>query len=472
MTNLLRKFPNDKIPPDIIKAKGVYYYLKDGTKLLDTTAGWTSYATLGFSNDRINAAMIKQMEKFTHIDYNIWNNPLIEELAEILIKNSTNGLDKVYFGGTSGSDAIDAAMKLSYQIQHDSGNKNKKFYISRVQSFNGATLHAMSVSDLPILKIYDDLLPKGIHKISQHNPFARCKFDKSKNSCVCGKHYKECMGKFKNEKDEEYLSRQLIELEQKIEELGAENICAFIGETQLGSLVGDVTPLKDYWSKIYQICSKNKIHVILDEVYCGMGRSGKIFNYSWYNFAPDFVVVGKNMTSGHAPLSAIITKSDFQDIIANGSGRIQLGHTFQGYSLGIAACYELMKIIESENLMDRVLKKGNYMMKVLNEELSDNPFFGNIRGRGYQFSIEHITNNNPKFALLLQEEMKKEKIIINSKWHRTSFVPSYIISDEEIDKVLSCFVKNFKKIQSNWRELENTEISGISKSMGAIEQNK
>ncbi len=473
MTNILRKFPNDQLPPEITKAEGVYYYLKNGKKLLDTTSGWTSYATLGFSNKRINDAMIKQMEKFTHIDFNIWNNPMLENLSEKLINHATNGLDKVYFGGTSGSDAVDAAMKLSYQVHFDSGRKNKKLYISRVQSFNGATLHAMSVSDLPILKIYDGLLPKGIHKISQHNPYADCKFDIKNNVCECKKHYSSCMGKFKNENDEEYLSRQLDELESKINEIGSENICAFIGETQLGSLVGDVPPLKDYWSKVYEICSKNNIHVILDEVYCGMGRSGKIFNYSWYDFSPDFVCVGKNMTSGHAPLSAIITKSKFQDIIAKGSGRIQLGHTFQGYSLGVAACYELMNIIEEDKLMDKVSEKGAYMIDTLKNELKENPFYKNIRGKGFAFSLEHQTSNNPKFGILLQQIMKeKYDIIINSKWHRTSFVPSFIINDKEIDKFLSLFIKTFKEIQSDWTKLQNTNIDGVSKSMGAVEENK
>jgi len=185
MTNILRKFPNDQLPPEITRAEGVYYYLKNGKKLLDTTSGWTSYATLGFSNKRINDAMIKQMEKFTHIDFNIWNNPMLENLAEKLINHATNGLDKVYFGGTSGSDAVDAAMKLSYQVHFDSGKKNKKFFISRVQSFNGATLHAMSVSDLPILKIYDDLLPRGIHKITQHNPYADCKMELKNDTVDC-----------------------------------------------------------------------------------------------------------------------------------------------------------------------------------------------------------------------------------------------------------------------------------------------
>ena len=120
------------------------------------------------------------MKKFAHIDYNVWKNEKIEKLAEKLLKYARKGIDRVYFGGTSGSDAIDAAMKLSYQIHHDSGNKNKISYISRHQSFNGATLHAMSVSELPILKIYEPLFPKNVHRISQHNEFKSCQYDLKK----------------------------------------------------------------------------------------------------------------------------------------------------------------------------------------------------------------------------------------------------------------------------------------------------
>ena len=142
------------------------------------------------------------------------------------------------------------------------------------------------------------------------------------------------------------------------------------------------------------------------------------------NFSPDFVCVGKNMTSGHTPLSAVITKSKFQDIIANGSGRIQLGHTFQGYSLGIAACNALIDVLDEENILERIQNKGEYMRKVLYQELGKNPFFKNIRGRGFMFAIEHSTDNNQLFGINLQKTMKDDhNIIINSKWHRTSFIP-------------------------------------------------
>lgn len=472
MSKILKKFPNDVDPPIVKKSKGIYIILKNNKKYLDVTSGWTSYATLGLSNSRLIKSMTNQMKKFAHIDYNVWKNEKIEVLADKLLKYANNGIDRVYFGGTSGSDAIDAAMKLSYQIHHDSGNKKKISFISRHQSFNGATLHAMSVSELPILKIYEPLFPKNIHRISQHNEFKDCLFDIKKKKCECGKNFRSCMGKMKHENYTSYTERCAKELEEKILKIGPKNVAAFIGETQLGSLVGDVPPSKNYWKKISEVCKKYDVHLILDEVYSGMGRSGKMFNYLWDNFSPDFVCMGKNMTSGHAPLSAILTKSKFEKIIAKGSGRIQLGHTFQGFSTGIAACYELMRIIEEKNLLQRIQTKGNYMMKVLGEELKNEKFFQNVRGRGYGFSVEHNSEYNHILALKIQERMKeKYKIIVNSKWHRTSFVPSFLISDKEIEILLGSFIDTFKILSKTTLD-NNFSLKKISKSMGGIKVGK
>ena len=289
MTNILKKFPNDPLPPTVAKADGPYIYLKDGTKYLDATSGWTSYATLGFSHPKIIEAIKKQMSKFTHVDYNIWNNPMIEDLANKIINYSTNGLDQIYFGGTSGSDSVEAAMKLSYQIHHDSGKKNKKNYIARIESFSGATLQGMSVSDLPPLKIFDPLMPSNVVRVSQHNPYTDCLYNSKTRSCECGKDSTKCMGLLKNESIEEYIDRNIKEIEEAILNIGPDNLCAFVGETQLGSLIGDIPAAKGYWEKIGQLAKKYNFHIILDEVYCGMGRSGKLFSYSWDNFSPDFV---------------------------------------------------------------------------------------------------------------------------------------------------------------------------------------
>ena len=203
-----------------------------------------------------------------------------------------------------------------------------------------------------------------------------------------------------------------------------------------------------------------------------MGRSGKLFNYSWDNVSPDFVCIAKSMTSGHVPISAIVTKSKFQDVIAKGTGRIQIGHTFQGHSVGVAACMALMDVIEKENLLSRVSVKGEYMKKVLQTELGKNPFFKNIRGRGYIFSLEHKCSNNHLFSLQLQKKMKEDyKIIINSKWHRTSFVPPFILSDSEIDLIIEKFIFSFKHISSNWNSYKDkANLGSVSGSMGGVKK--
>lgn len=445
MKYLFKKFPNQKLPRKVIRTANHYYFLDKGEKILDFTSGWTGYANLGFLHPRLVKVTKEQLKKFSHIDYNIWQNSQAEVLAKKIIKTSNTRLDKVYFSGNSGSEAVEAAMKLSYQVQRDQGYKNKYIFISRVQSFHGSTLQAMSVSDIPIMDIYKKLTPFNIQKISQHNSFAKCKFDLKKNRCVCKKHYSNCMGKLKFESDENYTKRCVDELENKIKKIGAENICAFIGETQLGSLVGDVPPNKNYWKLIEKICKKNNIHIILDEVYNGFGRSGKLFNFEWDNFTPDFVCIGKNTTSGIAPLSAVITHSKFERIIKKGLGRIIGGHTFQGFSLGIAVCLESLKIYHEEKIFDKVNSESNYIINVLKNELKKLDTFANIKGRGFGISVEHNSKNNSKFSSYIFNTMfKKFKILVNSKFHRTSITPSLNMPRNKIDQFLDCFIKTFE----------------------------
>tara|TARA_B110000977_G_scaffold201844_1_gene299214 strand:+ start:7633 stop:9006 length:1374 start_codon:yes stop_codon:yes gene_type:complete len=442
---VLRKFPLLNEPDEVIKTKDTFYYLKNGKKILDSTSGWTTYATLGFNNKRILNSIIKQSKKFCHIDYNIWNNGNLNNLAKKLIGYSSKELDRVYFSGNSGSEAIEAAMKLSYQIHFNNGDKKKTNYIGRVQSFHGATLQAISVSELPFLDIFENISPKNVYKIHQHNFYKVCDWDKSKNKCACKNKPSTCTGKFKDEKISEYLERSVKYLEEKIIEVGSDKIAAFIGETQLASLVGDVPPLKNYWKKISLICKKNNIHLIMDEVYCGMGRSGKMYNYMWDDFEPDFVCLGKNTTSGHIPFSFVLTKSKFEEVIGKGIGRIRIGHTFQGFALGVAACEEYLDIIKEKKLLKRVNKIGSYMRKILSDELHNHEYFDNIRGRGLMFSLQHKTQNNDKFSKLIYEKMLFDfNILTNCKFHRTSFTPSFTISKNNVDYILDSYLKSFK----------------------------
>ena len=448
MTHLLKKFPNDPPRPYVVKGEGIYVHLEDGRRLLDATAGWTSYAVLGFSKREVLDAMKVQMEKFCHVDFNIWGNRQLEELAELVLSRAPAGLDKVYFGGTSGSDAIEAAMKLSYHVHHDSGKPEKTGFISREQSYSGATLQAMSMSELPILKMYEPLYPQNRGRISQHNPL---------------------LGRRPEESLDDYARRGARELEDKILEMGSERVAAFVGETMLGSIVGDVPPVPNYWKYIREVCDKYDVHIILDEVYCGMGRSGRVFCCDWDDFRPDFVCIGKNFAAGYAPLSAVITNSHVEDVIARGSGRIQLGHTYQGFSLGVAAALAVQKIIHSDEMLAHINEIGDHMRTTLQAELGMHPFFREIRGRGLIFALEYDCKDKHLFGLKLQQVMEeKHGILINAKWHRVSFVPPFIITREETDLVLDRFVKTFKDISAGWGESKLDDMMGRSMAFGGI----
>ena len=446
-TSLLRKFPNDDLPESVIGGDKYFLHLANGKKILDFTGGWTAHCVLGLNDQGMKNAINSQLDKYAHVDGNIWSNPLLEKLADLIISKAPKGLDKVFIGGCNGSDAIEQAMKLSYHVHHDSGFKEKTKYIFREQSYSGATLQALSVTDMPVLNFFNAIKPSGYIKISEHN-YLRCKLE--------------------NETESEYVDRCVEELEQTILKNGPETIAAFCGETILGSLRGDVPPSKDYWKKVKVICDKYNIHLILDEIYCGMSRSGKVYCCSYDDVVPDFICIGKGAAGGYAPVSAVVTKSEFENIIANGSGRIQLGHTFSGYSLGVAAMYEAQKRIQTDEMLSHINKMGQLIRSTLHDQLSDHPFFVETHGRGLNSAFEYNCSNVHGFSLSLAQAMlNKFDILINAKWHRTTFTPAFIISEKHVNYVLECYIQLFKEVSKDWKGKIDSNIK-VSRAMGGI----
>ncbi len=440
-----KKF-NKKIVPSIKSAKGMFINIKN-KKILDFTSGWTGFASLGHNNKEILSAIKKQMNLYSHVDYNEFNNSLIEELSLKLNSFSKNKY-KIWYSGNSGSESLEAAMKLSYQVHYAQNNKQKIKFIHRSQSFHGATLHPLLVSSIDVFNVFKNLSNNNYIEVPQNNLNSFCKA--KGNACICGKDPMNCMGKRENENEKDYLNRSINEIEETIIKNDPDNICAFVGETQLGSLVGDVPPQKNYWKEVSKLCRKYNIHLILDEVYCGMGRSGKMFNFQWDDCEPDFICQGKNTTSGIIPFSFVLSKPKYQNIIINKLGRVSLGHTFQGHSLGAAGTLKLLDIIERDKLLNRVNKIGKELRKIIHEELKNNEQFSNVRGRGFAFSSEHSLKRNNEFALKLKNEiLDKYNILLNAKWHRVSFLPSYNMPKKYIYKTVEIYLKEFKKLSQN-----------------------
>lgn len=321
-SKLFRVFPNDEISPFVDHANGSYIYTKNQKRILDLTAGGTSYSILGWNNQEINNAIIKQLSNFGHIDYKIWSDENTYELAELLLSKSEHKLDRVYFSGNSGAEACEAAMKMSYQAHFDSGKKEKKWFISREQSYHGSTSDALALGERPNLEFYAPMLSPYRARIPMHHPLYLKK---------------------DNETLDEYAKRSAKELEDKILEIGPELVCGFVGETIMGGLVGDVPPAPNYWRYIREVCDRYDIHLILDEVYCGTGTSGKVYCCDFDKITPDFIFIGKTLAAGYGALSAVITSSKIEDLIKNGQGRLQHTTTHQAHSLGVAAALAVQK---------------------------------------------------------------------------------------------------------------------------------
>jgi adenosylmethionine-8-amino-7-oxononanoate aminotransferase len=426
MSKVFRVFPKDPKPPFVSKADGVYIYKKNGEKLLDTTAGGTSYSILGWNHPEINSAIKEQLHRFGHLDYKLWSDENTENLADLLVSRANHGLDRVYFCGNSGAEACEAAMKMSYQVHYDLGKPEKKWFISREQSYHGSTSDALVLGERPNLEFFRPMLSPYRARIPMHHPLYL---------------------KGENETSDNYAKRSANELEKKILEVGPDNVSGFVGETIMGGLVGDVPPAENYWKYIREVCTRHDVHLILDEVYCGTGTTGKIYCCDWDLVKPDFIFIGKTLAAGYGALSAVITSSEIESIIKNGQGRLQHTTTHQAHSLSVSAALAVQKIIHNDEFLNNVCLLGEYMRKTLTNELGNHSFFYDVRGRGLRFSLEYQCQDKNKFGSKLQSEMEnKHKTLINGKWHRVCFTPALILEKTQVNQILDTFISTFKDV--------------------------
>jgi adenosylmethionine-8-amino-7-oxononanoate aminotransferase len=427
-SNIFRVFPNDPTPPFVDRAEGIYVFTKDGRRILDTSGGGTSYAILGWCNEEVNLAIAEQSRRFGHMDYKIWSDENAEELATLLVSRANHGLDRVYFSGNSGAEACEAAMKMSYQVHYDLGSREKCWFISREQSYHGSTSDALALGERPNLEFYRPMLSPFRSRIPMHHPLYL---------------------KARDESLDQYAHRSAKELEDKILEIGPERVCAFVGETIMGGLVGDVPPAPNYWKYIRAVCDKYDVHLILDEVYCGTGTSGKVYCCDYDGVRPDFIFIGKTLAAGYGALSAVITSSKIQDVISQVQGRLQHTTTHQAHSLSLAAALAVQKIVHNDDFLNHVFDLGNFMRKTLIDELGSLAIFKDVRGRGLRFSFEYQTEQPNDFGNKLAARLlDKHSILINAKWHRVCFTPGLILTRQQAEEVLDACITEIRSMTS------------------------
>lgn len=296
-------------PLDVVKASGVSLILRDGSEVLDASAG-PAVSCLGHGRDDIAAAVARQISQLAYLYSGArFTCDVTEQLATQLLKDQPGGLTKAIFVN-SGSEATDAAVKLATQYWYERGMPQKKYFIARQQSYHGNTIGALNISGHDSRRLmYRDWLSDNVRFVEP-----------------CLAYRLQAQG----ESDEAYLERLLNQIERQILELGPGNVSSFIAETISGTTLGCAPAVPGYFAGVRRLCNKYDVLLILDEIMCGMGKTGTMHAWEQEGITgPDIQTIGKALGGGFVPLSGVLLHDKIFQALNAGSGGLAHGHTFQ-----------------------------------------------------------------------------------------------------------------------------------------------
>ncbi|HHX4058175.1 aspartate aminotransferase family protein [Burkholderia contaminans] len=388
MTTVFHRAPRATLPV-AVAGDGIEIIDSTGKRYIDACGG-AAVSCLGHSNQRVIDAIKRQAQQLAYAHTSFFTTDVAEELADRLVAAAPAGLEHVYFV-SGGSEAVEAALKLARQYFVEKGEPQRRHFIARRQSYHGNTLGALAIGGNAWRR--EPFLPLLIeaHHVSP-----------------CYAYRDQQAG----ETDEAYAQRLADELEQKIVELGADNVAAFVAETVVGATAGAVPPVRTYLKKIRAVCDKYGVLLILDEIMSGMGRTGYLYACDEDGVAPDLLTIAKGLGAGYQPIGATLVSDRIYRTIVDGSGFFQHGHTYLGHATACAAALEVQRVIAEEKLLDNVKARGEQLRASLREHYGAHPHVGDVRGRGLFVGIELVRDRDSKAtfdpALKLHAAVKRE----------------------------------------------------------------
>ncbi len=358
----------DQKPRVISRGKGVYLWDSDGNRIIDGMAGlWC--AQLGYGVEELADAASEAIKSLSY--YNTFfqtTTPAVADLSALVAGKTPVGLDQLFFA-SSGSEANDTAIKLIWYYWNLKGKPSKKAIISRDKAYHGTTIGAASLTGLPFMHDIFDLPLPNIHHIGP-TP-----------------HYYEFGNE--GESEQQFAARCAKALEDKILELGPDNVAAFIGEPVMGA-GGLMVPPEGYWQKIEAICSKYDVLLWSDEVICGFGRTGSWFGCQTYGFTPDIMTMAKGMSSGYVPISAVALNNEIANTIVNSDDEMAHGFTYSGHPVACSVALRNIRMIEEMGLVGERGKRTSAYFQQSLAELEDHPLVGQTRGVGMLGALELV----------------------------------------------------------------------------------
>jgi adenosylmethionine-8-amino-7-oxononanoate aminotransferase len=372
MTRILHRQTGHSYP---VAASAAGVTIRDGAgkDYIDASAG-AAVSCLGHAHPDVLAAMHAQLDRLAYAHTSFFTSDAAEELADDLIAHAPRGLGRVFYV-SGGSEAVEAALKLARQYFVERGEPQRRYVIARRQSYHGVTLGALAVGG----------------REWQRKQFAPLLIEAHHVSPVY-----EYRDRRADETPQAYGARLADELEAKVHELGGGNVIAFVAEPVVGATLGAVPPVPGYFKRVRDICDRHGILLILDEVMCGMGRTGTLHACEQEGISPDLMAIAKGLGGGYAPIGALLVQDKIFDAVAGGSGAFQHSHTYMGHPLACAAALAVQRVMRRDNLLENVRVQGAYLSRRLKERFGNHPFVGDVRGRGLFQGLELVADRDTK----------------------------------------------------------------------------
>ena len=360
-------------PPVAVGGDGCYLIDASGKRYLDGSGG-AAVSCLGHSDKAIVAAIKAQADTLAFAHTGFFTSEPAEQLADLLVANAPTGIDRVYLV-SGGSEATEAAIKLARQYWVEKGEPQRGKLIARKQSYHGNTIGALSAGGnewrraqfAPLLLDISHIDPCYEYRLRQAG-----------------------------ESLEDYGLRAAQALEDEILRLGPDTVMAFMAEPVVGATAGAVPPAPGYFKRIREICDRYGVLLILDEVMCGMGRTGTLFACEQDGVAPDIVCIAKGLGAGYQPIGAMLCSAEIYAAIESGSGFFQHGHTYIGHPTAAAAGHAVVSALLDRGLVQRAQQQGEKLAERLNDRFGQHPHVGDLRGRGLFRGIELVADRDSK----------------------------------------------------------------------------
>jgi len=355
--------------PVAVSGRGITLTDAQGRVYLDASGG-AAVSCLGHGHPDVLAAMHRQIDQLAYAHTSFFTTAVAEELADVLIETAPAGMSHAYFV-SGGSEAVEAALKMARQYFVEIGQPQRRHFIARRQSYHGNTLGALAVGG---------------------NAWRREQF---KPLLIDVTHVSPCYeyrDRRADETPEQYGQRLVAELSEAIDRLGGENVIAFVAETVGGATAGVLTPVPGYFQGVRALCDRHGILLILDEVMCGMGRTGTLHACEQEGVVPDLITIAKGLGGGYQPIGAVLAQARIVDTFRRGSGLFQHGHTYLGHAIACAAALAVQRVIHRDGLLAQVQARGATLQALLQDAFGAHPHVGDIRGRGLFQGIELVAD--------------------------------------------------------------------------------